>query len=64
MAVQISTAAEEQVVVSSEISVSAQDISNSVQVTAESGEQIALAAQEQTGLADKLQDLAGKFKLA
>jgi len=63
MATQIASAAEQQVTVSSEISASAQDISNSVQVTAESGEQIALAAQEQTGLADQLKRLAGQFKL-
>ncbi|MDG3088809.1 methyl-accepting chemotaxis protein [Vibrio hannami] len=62
MAIQITTAAEQQVVASNEISISAQGISDSVHATAQSGEQIATAAQEQAGLAEKLQHLAGNFK--
>ncbi len=62
MATQIAAAAEEQVLVSSDIAARAQAIGDSVDHTAESGQQIAIAAEEQTGLADKLQQLANQFK--
>ncbi|WED25912.1 methyl-accepting chemotaxis protein [Vibrio sp. DW001] len=62
MAAGIATAAEQQVIVSTDISSNAQSISNSVQISVESGEQIALAAKEQTVLADKLQSLSNQFK--
>lgn len=63
MAAQIATAAEEQVVVSSDIAERAQAIGDSVESTTDSGKQIAIAADEQTRLADKLQRLAIQFKI-
>lgn len=62
MSVQIATAAEEQVLVSSEIAMKAQGIGESAQITAEGGQQIATAAQEQAKLAVALQNLANEFK--
>ena len=62
MAIQIAAASEQQVLVSEDIASRAQAIGDSVHHTAESGQQIAVAAEEQAGLADKLQQLAGQFK--
>lgn len=62
MAAEIAAAAEQQVIVSTDISSNTQNISNSVDISVSSGEQIALAAKEQTLLADKLQSLANQFK--
>ncbi|WP_413283970.1 methyl-accepting chemotaxis protein [Vibrio sp. MA40-2] len=62
MAAEISTAAEQQVMVSTDISSNAQNISHSVDTSVSNGEQIAVAAKEQTLLADKLQHLASQFK--
>jgi methyl-accepting chemotaxis protein len=61
MALQIATAADEQVTVSADIAERVHAIGDSVEQTTESGKQIAIAAQEQTGLADKLQHLARQF---
>jgi len=63
MAAEIAAAAEQQVIVSSDISSNAQSISSSVDISVSSGEQIALAAREQTLLADKLQNLSNQFKI-
>lgn len=64
MATQIASASEEQVSVSADIASRAQAIGDSVHRTTESGQQIAVAAEEQAGLADKLQRLVGEFKTA
>ena len=64
MAVEISAAAEQQVIVSTDISSNAQSISDNVQQSVDSGEQIAVVAQEQAQLADKLKQLASQFKTA
>ncbi|WP_375750997.1 methyl-accepting chemotaxis protein [Vibrio sp. HN007] len=61
-AIQITAAAEQQVIASNEISSNAQAISDSVHMTAASGDQIAGAAQEQAELAEQLRSLAMKFK--
>ncbi len=63
MATQIASAAEEQVLVSGDIAARAQSIGDSVQHTTESGQQIAIAAEEQARLSDKLQHLVGEFKV-
>lgn len=63
MASQIAAAAEEQVIVSSDIAERTQAISDSVVHTTESGKQIAVAADEQTKLAINLQILASQFKI-
>ncbi|MDV7104083.1 methyl-accepting chemotaxis protein [Vibrio sp. TH_r3] len=62
MAAEISAAAEQQVTVSTDISSNAQNISHSVDVSVSSGEKIAIAAKEQTLLADKLKRLANQFE--
>lgn len=64
MAEQIVAAAEQQAVVSGDISANTQEISDSVQCTAANGEQIALAAKEQAELADGLQSLSTQFRVA
>ncbi|MGR5145071.1 methyl-accepting chemotaxis protein [Photobacterium alginatilyticum] len=63
MAAQIAAAAEEQAAVSAEIASKAQGISNSAEMTAVGGAQIAGAAQEQTQLAVKLQNLSHQFTI-
>ena len=62
MAIQIASASEQQVVVSADIAMRAQAIGDRVEHSVESGKQIAIAAEEQAGLADKLSQLAGEFK--
>lgn len=64
MAIQIATASQQQVVVTGDIALRAQTIGDSVNKTVENGEEIVLTAQEQTALAERLQQLSNRFKCA
>lgn len=63
MSMQIATAAEEQAMVSSDISKRAQNIGESSQRTYETAKEISLATDEQASLAVTLQNLANDFKV-
>lgn len=63
MTMQISSAAEQQAVVSNEIAGSATDIATKAEVTVENGEQIAKVSEELAKLAGFLNTSAGTFKL-